>query len=142
MRTPPTDGCRFRHAFGRRVDRLDEFVRPGWRVLSRHHVPDSLFTDDQRGLLARLKVEFVHISRGAGAQYADIDGEYDLWFRRTGRKAFLVRPDHYVFGSVKTIQELPGLLDVLETVLTASGWLGGTQEKIGRDIALEAVQIS
>ena len=122
----PTDGrlsLQARVAAGKRVERLDEFVEPGWRIFSRHPVPEDLFTGGQRELLSRLKVKVAHISRGAGAQYADIDGEYDLWFRRTGRKAFLVRPDHYVFGSARTMGDLPALLDELETVLARHGWL-------------------
>ena len=122
-----TDGRPFlqgRVARGRRVGRLDEFVKPGWRIVSRHPVPHSLFNDRQRTLLSVLGVEFAHVSRGAGAQYGDIDGDYDLWYRRTGRKAFLQRPDHYVFGSVETLDDLPALLDDLAAALAASGWRG------------------
>ncbi len=121
-----TDGrlsLQARVASGRRVERLDEFVEPGWRILSRHPVPENLFSDSQRELLSRLKLKVAHVSRGASAQYVDIDGEYDLWYRRTGRKAFLVRPDHYVFGSVQTIEQLPALLDELATTLARHGWL-------------------
>ncbi len=122
-----TDGrpsMQARVAFGRRVDRIDEFVRPGWRIVSRHPVPDSLFNDRQHKLLSGLNVQFAHVSRGAGAQYSDIDGEYDLWYRKTGRKAFLQRPDHYIFGSVRTIEDLPALLDDLANALAANGWNG------------------
>ena len=121
----PTDGRPFlqaRVARGRRVDRLDQFVKPGWRIVSRHPVPQSLFNDRQRKLMSALEIEIAHVSRGATAQYGDIDGDYDLYYRRTGRKAFLQRPDHYVFGSVRTIEDLPALLDDLADALSASGW--------------------
>jgi len=73
------------------VDRLDEhFARPGWRIVTRHRLPDNLFDAAQRRLLSMLGVEIAHVTRGrADGALLDIDGEYDLWFRRTGRKAFL-----------------------------------------------------
>ena len=113
-----------RVAFGRQVERLDEFLAPGWSIVSRHPVPASLFNDPQRRLMAKLKMQTAHVSRGASAQYIDIDGEYDILYRTTGRKAFLVRPDHYVFGSVRTIEELPALLDELADSLKQYGWNG------------------
>ncbi len=140
----PTDGrlsLQARVACGRRVNRLDEFVGRGWRILSRHPVPDGLFSDKQRELIAQLEIERAHISRGAGAQYADIDGEYDLWFRRTGRKAFLVRPDHYVFGSSQTIEDLPALLDDLGAALAQHGWHRVAPDTTRREDMLEPVRV-
>ncbi len=113
-----------RVAFGRQVERLDEFLAPGWSIVSRHPVPASLFNDTQRQLMTKLKMQTAHVSRGASAQYIDIDGEYDMLYRNTGRKAFLVRPDHYVFGSVRTVEELPALLDELAESLKQYGWKG------------------
>lgn len=121
----PTDGrpsIQGRVALGKRIDRLDDLLGPGWRIISRHPVPGTLFNGRQSRLLSSLAVEFAHVSRGAGAQYADVDGDYDLWYRQTGRKCFLLRPDHYVFGSASTVQDLPGLIDELADVLSANGW--------------------
>ena len=47
-----------------------------------------------------------------------------MLYRKTGRKAFLVRPDHYVFGSVSRIEELPTLLDELAKSLAQHSWHG------------------
>ena len=55
-------------------------------------------------------------------RYIDIDAEYDILYRNTGRKAFLVKPDHYVFGSVRTVEDLPALLDELAESLKQHGW--------------------
>ena len=115
-----------RVAVGRRIDRLDEFMKQGWKIIARHPVPMSLFNRSQQDLLSALDLEFAHASRGANAQYVDIDGEYDMWYRETGRKAFLLRPDNYIFGSVRTIEELPGLIDELGSALAANGWHGAT----------------
>jgi 2-polyprenyl-6-methoxyphenol hydroxylase-like FAD-dependent oxidoreductase len=123
----PSDGRPSRQArvaLGRRVDRLDQFMRRGWKIISRHPVPTSLFTQRQQDLLSALDVEIAHVSRGASAQYADIDGEYDLWYRESGQKAFLLRPDNYIYGSVRTIEQLPALVDELADALAAHGWHG------------------
>ncbi len=111
-----------RVAVGRHVDRLDQFMKQGWKIVGRHPVPLSLFNESQRELIADLDLEFAHVSRGANSQYIDIDGEYDMWYRETGRKAFLLRPDNYVFGSVRTIEELPGMIDELSSLLAPNGW--------------------
>jgi 2-polyprenyl-6-methoxyphenol hydroxylase-like FAD-dependent oxidoreductase len=116
-----------RVALGARVDRLDQFQKAGWRILARHTVPDTLFNARQRALLSVLDMEIAHISRGAGADhFVDIDAEYDLWFRTTGRKVFVLRPDNYVFGSARTIGELPALLDELAGCLASSGWIAAS----------------
>lgn len=122
-----TDGrssIQARVACGREVDRLDNFFSPGWRIISRHPVPTTLFNERQLELISKLKLNTAHVSRGATAQYIDLDGEYDMWYRNTDRKAFLIRPDHYVFGSVRTIEELPSLLDELAESLARHGWQG------------------
>ncbi len=122
-----TDGrvsLQARVAHGRQVERLDDFLTPGWSIVSRHPVPDSLFSEEQLQLMRKLKIETAHASRGATADFIDIDGEYDMLYRRTGRKVFLVRPDHYVFGSARTIEELPALLDDLASSLAQHGWFG------------------
>ena len=115
-----------RVAFGGRIDRLDEFLRPGgWRIVSRHPVPLTLFDGRQRDLISALQMDLLHVSRGAlpgSCSYVDIDGDYDIWFRKANRKAFLQRPDNYVFGTARTIEELPVLLDKLAGSLAASGW--------------------
>ncbi len=114
-----------RVAFNGRVDRLDQFSPGKWKIVSRHPVAEALFDDRQRTLLSQLNVEMVHVSRGPGPDYyIDIDGEYDLWFRNNRLKAFLQRPDNYVFGSVQSVDELPALLDDLADALAVNGWRG------------------
>ena len=107
------------------VNRLDEFLRPGWQIISRHQVPLDIFDTRQQNLIKVLKLEFAHVSRGVQPEsdsFFDIDGEYDQWYESTGRKAFLQRPDNYVFGTAKTIEDIPTLLDELGNSLAKSGW--------------------
>ncbi len=118
-----------RVAYGRELGRLDEFLNTGgWSIVSRHPVLPSLFNQRHLDLMAKLHIQTAHVSRGATAQYIDIDGEYDMLYRNTGQKAFLIRPDHYVFGSVSAVEELPSLLDELGDVLSKHGWQGSKAE--------------
>ncbi|MFI9772509.1 bifunctional 3-(3-hydroxy-phenyl)propionate/3-hydroxycinnamic acid hydroxylase [Streptomyces sp. NPDC052415] len=123
--SPITDGRpapQARVARNGRVDRLDEFGH-GWKIITRHAVPQDLFTDEQRKALEELGVEFAHVSRGPGPDYyVDLDGEYDLWFRKHGVRAFVQRPDKYVFGAVAELEELPRLVDQLIDSLAEAGW--------------------
>ena len=112
------------------VGRLDQFLKPGWTILSRHPVPETLFNDEQKALLSALKVQIAHVSRGTGPHFIDLDADYDLWFRGSGRKAFLVRPDSYIFGSARTIEALPDLIDTLAGTLAAYGWQGLSQHTV------------
>ena len=118
---PSTQG---RAIFDGRVERLDQFFNPGWMILTRHPSPESLFNAHQKTVLAATQMQFAHVSRGAGDHLIDLDADYDLWFRGSGRKAFLVRPDRYIFGSVATIEELPALVDRLGENLVTHGWQG------------------
>jgi hypothetical protein len=77
-----------RVAYRRRVDRLDEFLRPGWKIVSRHQISKDIFNARQQKLIDILEFEFAHVSRGAqldSDSYCDIDGDYDSWFEINGR---------------------------------------------------------
>lgn len=121
----PTDGRpapQARVGLEGRIDRLDDFFGTSWKIVSRRPVAVETFDDRQRAVLDTLDVQFVHVARGAGDGYfIDIDGEYDLWFRANGCKAFLSRPDNYVFGTVESNDDLPALLDDLADALSAHG---------------------
>lgn len=110
--------------FNGRIARLDEFLKPGWRLITRHRVPEDLLSPRHRAIIAALGIAFAHVSRAAGTHYIDLDADYDLWFRKTGRKAFLLRPDSYVYGSAAAIESVPTLLDDLAACLSSRGWLG------------------
>jgi len=126
--TPGGDGrpsLQARVAKGTQTDRLDNFLPfAGWTIVSRHAVPRELFDERQWALLRSLSMQFAHVSRGAAGDSAfwDIDAEYDRWYRGSGRRAFIERPDHYVFGTAEQIDDLPALVDILAAKLAAAGW--------------------
>lgn len=112
-----------RVAFGKIVARLDDFFEPGWRIISRHPIPDNLLSCVHHQLMSQLELKVAHVSRGAGeGSFVDIDGDYDLWYRKTGQKAFVVRPDNYVFGAARSMQDIPALLDEVAASLKSHGW--------------------
>ncbi len=108
--------------FSGKINRLDEFLRPGWTILARHPVPQEIFNVRQKAVLSSLSIQVAHVSRGTGDHFIDLDADYDLWFRASGRKFFIVRPDAYIFGSAATIEDLPALVDTLADSLFAHGW--------------------
>jgi len=118
-------GLQARVAKGRRVDRLDNLLpASGWRIVSRHPIAREAFSARQLALIDSLGIEFAHVSRGATADssFWDIDALYDQWYQRTGRRVFLERPDHYVFGTAETMDDVPALIDELAAVLVTFGW--------------------
>ncbi len=125
---PGADGrpsVQARVALNTSVDRLDNhFATRGWRIVSRHPVPRNLFDERQLRLLESLDMQFAHVSRGARGttSFFDIDAEYDAWYLSTGRKVFLERPDHYVFGTTEAVEDVPALVDELAATLARHGW--------------------
>ena len=70
-----------------------------------------------------LDIDIVHVSRGPGPGYfLDIDGEYDRWFQTHDVRAFVQRPDGYVFATARSVEELPAVIDELAAVLAEHGW--------------------
>jgi len=126
---PGTDGrpgLQARVALDKKVDRLDNLLEPGfgWRIVSRHPIGRELFDERQLRLIDTLGIQFAHVSRGASGDtsFWDIDAQFDAWYQRTGRRAFLERPDHYVFGTAEEISDVPGLIDELAGALAEYGW--------------------
>jgi 3-(3-hydroxy-phenyl)propionate hydroxylase len=48
----------------------------------------------------------------------DVSGKYRQFFDEHGVEAIIVRPDYYIFGGVKTLEELPMLLSDLVSRLS------------------------
>ncbi len=116
-----------------RVDLLDEFLEPGWTLITRHPLSQAGLNEEQQALIDDLSVQVAHVSRAAGTEhFMDIDGDYDIWFQATGQRAFLVRPDHYVFGAAESMKDIPALLDSLKQKLSNHGWAFGRDREMSR----------
>lgn len=89
--------------------RLDDVVGGGWRlVLAGADVPAGL-----RERLTRLGVRSLIVSRDIVEQ----DAVLTAWFSRAGALAAMVRPDHYVFGTIADATKLPVFVEELEAAL-------------------------
>ncbi|WP_280421831.1 bifunctional 3-(3-hydroxy-phenyl)propionate/3-hydroxycinnamic acid hydroxylase [Nocardia carnea] len=109
---------------GGRTGRLDDLLPSGWHLVTRHPVRADALGEHHRMLLDRLDVQLAHVTRGMLADsFLDLDGTYELWFRRTGCQVLLQRPDFVVFGAVPTLDELPALLDDLYRQTVDTGLL-------------------
>ncbi|KAF3935587.1 hypothetical protein ABW19_dt0203760 [Dactylella cylindrospora] len=114
-----------RVAVGRKVGKLDDFYPAGWKMISRHPVNITAFTDQQKAIIKATDLKFIHVTRGSVEGAAiDLDGDFDLWYRAQKAKGFLQRPDNYIFGVHKTMDDVPALIDDLGAALKAAGWLG------------------
>ena len=62
-----------------------------------------------------------HFSQSTDDACALVDeaGEYEPFFEKNGLEAIIVRPDRYVFGGVRHLQDLEGLIGKLKYMLVA-----------------------
>ena len=90
---------------GEREGRLDDLVGRRFVLLTRRAaaVPSSCVE-----LLERLGACAVALDA-----LEDVDGRLTAWLGEHGVEAVLVRPDAYVFGAVKALDDLPALVDDL-----------------------------
>ncbi len=79
--------------------RMDERLGSGWRLFSRWDA----------GVVAGA-AELPGLRTATLASLEERDGVLAAWFERHRCEAALVRPDHYVFGSVADLRDLPRLL--------------------------------
>ena len=96
-----------------RVGRFDDLYGRGWHLLTRRALP-ARARDGYEEILSALDVDVVHVTpaRLPGAAI-DLDGVYDEWFSTAGVTAILVRPDFYIFGATRDVDQIPEVLDAL-----------------------------
>jgi len=90
---------------------LDDLAGGGFTMLCRGRSAEALVALDgaRRQVLEALDVRVVALGSGAH----DVDGRTTAWLEESGADAVLVRPDLYVYGSVRDASELPALIDDL-----------------------------
>lgn len=99
-----------------RVGRFDEIVGHGFVVVATAD-PTEVLSPAQRAGLERLGTRLVHVVPagtpvGRG-QVGDVEDFYLPHLREAGHAAAVVRPDFYLYGAVRSIAELPSLVDGL-----------------------------
>jgi len=87
---------------GRRRDRLDQIVEPGFHLIVDVDLLPAVPPSDL-GALRETGVRVVAVGNGGGrddtAALVDVDGTYARWFAELGCRAVAVRPDFYVYGA-------------------------------------------
>jgi 2-polyprenyl-6-methoxyphenol hydroxylase-like FAD-dependent oxidoreductase len=77
-----------------------------WQLISKRD-PNSALSEATRAFLDDLNVAYIWFGSG-GAE--DVDGVYAKWFADNKLEAAIVRPDFYVFGVAKSVEEIESLV--------------------------------
>lgn len=105
---------------GDRTGRFDDVVGSGWVVLSPVADPRDVLDEEQLAFLDDIGAHPVRVtSEGASGDetIVDLEGRYANWFEEAGVEAIVVRPDFYVYGTARTMEELPRLVSSLRSAL-------------------------
>ncbi|MEU0227244.1 bifunctional 3-(3-hydroxy-phenyl)propionate/3-hydroxycinnamic acid hydroxylase [Streptomyces sp. NPDC006284] len=107
-----------------RAGLLDEMVGQGF-VVAATFDPRQTLTADQLAFLDRIGahlLRFVPTGQETEAiDVADVDDVYLPHFASAGHIGAVVRPDHYIFGTARTPEDLKGLVDELARRLCIAG---------------------
>jgi 3-(3-hydroxy-phenyl)propionate hydroxylase len=98
-----------------RPGRFDDVVGWGFQLVARGGDPLAVLGDEQRELLRELGCVVATI--GPGGSIVDVGDEYGDFFEEHGVDAVLARPDFTVFGGVRSLDDLPALIDDLRDQL-------------------------
>jgi 3-(3-hydroxy-phenyl)propionate hydroxylase len=97
---------------------FDDVVGWGFQLLARGSDPSAALSDDQKEFLKSIGCHVVAIGDEPGEGVAvDVEGAYGRYFDAYGIEAILARPDFWAFGGVKTLDEIPALVDDLREQL-------------------------
>ena len=107
---------------------FDEVVGPGFVVASAVDL-EPVLDADLLETLARLRAHLVRfvapgtslVSAGPVTVLEDVDNQYLRWLAAGGHEVVVTRPDYYLFGAARSIDELPGLLAELAQKLGLVG---------------------
>ncbi|HEX2358350.1 MAG TPA: bifunctional 3-(3-hydroxy-phenyl)propionate/3-hydroxycinnamic acid hydroxylase [Solirubrobacterales bacterium] len=98
--------------------RFDDVVGRGWALIAADGDPLEQLDGERRDILRKLDVTTASLDAGVAGGVSDLDGRLTDWLRQHDAHAALVRPDFYVFGSVRSSADLPSLVDDLGAQLS------------------------
>ena len=93
--------------------RFDDVVGSGFQLIVADGDPLEWLTREERALIDTLEVTVASLDADLPQGVRDLDGRLSAWLSEHGTYAVLVRPDFYVFGSARSPEQLPALLDDL-----------------------------
>lgn len=117
---------------------FDDVVGKGFSLLARGDLARVL-REDQREFLASIDTHVLRLAQGETAgdeAFVDPEGRYAGWFEENGCEAVLMRPDYYVFGTVRRLKEVPDLVADLQAQLAGVSRTGGQYCEMPHNIAL------
>ncbi len=107
--------------------RFDDVVGSGFSLLMRREMAHVL-REGQREFLDAIGTHVLHLAKGKVTDsdaFVDLEGRYVGWFEEHDCEAVLMRPDFYVFGAVRTLEEVPELVADLQAQLATVSRIGG-----------------
>lgn len=113
--------------YGGKSGLFDDVVGQGFSLLARGDLARVL-RESQREFLDSIGTHVLHLAEGettGGDAFVDLEGRYVGWFEEHGCEAVLVRPDFYVFGAVRRLEEVPDLVADLQAQLAGVSRTGG-----------------
>ncbi len=105
-----------------RSGRFDDVVGAGFQLVARGGDPLAVLNQAQRDLLQELRC--VTATIGPGGTVVDLRNEYGAFFDEHGVDAVLARPDFTIFGGVRSLDDLPALVDELRDQLHITAMCG------------------
>jgi 3-(3-hydroxy-phenyl)propionate hydroxylase len=105
------------------ASRYDDAVPNGFHVIALDAHPNRYLDAQGKAALAAIGGRSIGITTDADKAVKDrvlldVSGKYKQFFDEHGVKAIVVRPDFYIFGGVKTLEQLPALLSDLVSRLS------------------------
>ena len=102
------------------VDRFDNLMGTGWKVIGLNNNPEESLDERQKELLEKLDADYVSIASkdsDSTDTVVDVEGKYEAYFKEHGIEAVVVRPDFYVYAGVHELTELNEIISELESQL-------------------------
>ncbi|CAB4940793.1 unannotated protein [freshwater metagenome] len=91
--------------------RFDDVVGWGFQLIVAGTDPLADLSDEHREFLAQINCVAANV--GDGGDVKPLDAEYMEYFATHGVMGVLVRPDYYVFAGIRSLDELPAIIDDL-----------------------------
>ncbi|HEV7752716.1 MAG TPA: bifunctional 3-(3-hydroxy-phenyl)propionate/3-hydroxycinnamic acid hydroxylase [Baekduia sp.] len=100
---------------------FDDVIGRGLVLLGRGGDPTAALTADNRAFIERMGAVVAHFGGDEAGAFTDVNGAYEAWLAPDDVRAVLLRPDFYVYGTARSLDDVPGLVDRLQARLTGSG---------------------
>jgi 3-(3-hydroxy-phenyl)propionate hydroxylase len=102
---------------GEQQARFDDVVGWGFALVARGGSPDAELSDAQRNVLAEIGCTVTELGLDGPGGVLETDDEYERWLHQHGVIGYIQRPDFRVFAGIRSLDEIPGLVDDLAVQL-------------------------